>query len=106
NAGVAGGMNAGINAATGDLIALLNDDAIAESGWLDAADKVLDDQTVAAVTPKLLLAHPYAELRFDQLPIGAPGDPRPLGRQLTSASVGPIDVLAGLLGRGIHRLEH
>src|SRR4051812_22167432 len=106
NAGVAGGINAGIDSATGDLIALLNDDAVAEPGWLDAASKVLDERTVGAVTPKLLLAHPYAELRFDEVPTAAPGDPRPLGQQLTSAGVGPVDVLAGLAGRGVHRLEH
>lgn len=106
NTGVAGGMNAGIAAATGDMVALLNDDAVADHGWLDAAAKVLDDPSVGAVTPKLLLAHPYAELRLDQTPTAAPGDPRPLGRMVTSATVGPIDVLPALLGRGIHEYEH
>ena len=55
--------------------------------------------------PKLLLALPYAEVRLDQTPSTAPGDPRPLGRQLRAATVGPIDVLPGLTGRGVHRLE-
>src|SRR3954463_8323728 len=42
NTGVAPGMNAGLAAATGDVVALLNDDAVAEPGWLDSAAKALE----------------------------------------------------------------
>ncbi|MDQ1396730.1 MAG: hypothetical protein QOG64_1989 [Acidimicrobiaceae bacterium] len=107
NTGFAPGVNAGLGAATGDVVALLNDDAVAEPGWLASAGAALaGDSGLAAVGPKLLLAHRYAEIRLDQLPFWAPGDPRPLGRRLRSASVGAVDVLAGLLGRGVHRIEH
>ena len=43
-------MNAGIATATGNLIALLNDDAMADPGWLDAAAKALDESNIGAVT--------------------------------------------------------
>ena len=36
NQGFAGGANQGIRQATGEVVALLNDDAVAEATWLDA----------------------------------------------------------------------
>ncbi|MGH9120978.1 MAG: glycosyltransferase family 2 protein, partial [Acidimicrobiales bacterium] len=56
NLGFAGGVNLGLAQARGEIVALLNDDAVAGPGWLAAAEKVLADPTVAAVTPKVLLA--------------------------------------------------
>src|SRR5205823_4662347 len=53
NLGLAGGVNVGLRHARGDVIAMLNDDAIAGKGWLPAAAAVLDDPDVAAVCPKL-----------------------------------------------------
>jgi O-antigen biosynthesis protein len=105
NTGFAGGANAGISGATGDLVALLNDDAVAGPSWIAAAGEVLARPEVAAVTPKIILPGKYAELVFDDDDWFSPGDPRPLGRQITSASIGGTDVLERLLGPGVHRLE-
>lgn len=105
NAGFPGGVNAGLRAARGDVVALLNDDAMAEPGWLASAETALGDPTVAVVAPKLVFALPYAEIRFDDEPRFVGDDPRPLGRALRSATIGGTDVLERLVGPGIHRLE-
>lgn len=105
NGGAPRGINAGLRAARGDVIALLNDDAVAGDGWLSHAVTVLADPSVAAVAPKLLLAAPHAEVDFGDDPWLAPGDPRPLGRAIHSATVTGRDVLALLTGSGIHELE-
>jgi N-acetylglucosaminyl-diphospho-decaprenol L-rhamnosyltransferase len=62
NLGFAAGINLGVRNARGDLIGLLNDDAVAGPGWLVTAGKVLEDQHVAAVTPKVLLAATFADI--------------------------------------------
>ena len=55
NTGFAGGCNAGIAAATGEYIALLNNDARPDRAWLRAAVDVLDrDAAVACVASKVL----------------------------------------------------
>ena len=51
NIGFAGGANAGIARARGEIVALLNDDAIAGPDWLAAAGALLRDPTLAAVGP-------------------------------------------------------
>ena len=104
NVGFPGGVNHGVRAATGDVIALLNDDAMAEPGWLPAAIAVLADPSVAAVAPKLLFAHRYVEVRFDDEPYREGDDPRPLGRCIYSTTMAGADVLERLEG-GIYRLE-
>ena len=106
NVGFPGGVNAGVRAAHGDVVALLNDDAMAEPGWLASAEKALADPTVAVVAPKLVFALPYAEIRFDDEPRRVGADPRPLGRALRSATIAGADVLDRLVGPGVHRLEH
>jgi GT2 family glycosyltransferase len=105
NLGFAGGVELGLRSAGGDLIGLLNDDAEAGAGWLAAAAGALDDPTVAAVTPKVLLRGIYAEVILESDPWYAPGDLRPLGRQLKSVTVGDVEVLEGLVGAGVHEVE-
>ena len=105
NTGFPSGANAGMAAARGDVVALLNDDAMAQPGWLAAAAAILDDPAVAAVGPKLVFAHPFAEVCFDDDPWFAPGDQRALGRQIKSVTVNGREVLDGVMGPGIHRLE-
>ncbi|MGH9000740.1 MAG: glycosyltransferase family 2 protein, partial [Acidimicrobiia bacterium] len=56
NRGFPAGVNAGVRAAGGDVIGLLNDDAFAGEGWLASAAAVLADGEVAAVAPKILFA--------------------------------------------------
>jgi GT2 family glycosyltransferase len=105
NLGFTGGANLGMEAANGDVVALLNDDAMADPGWLATAAEVLGDDSVAAVAPKTLFAAPHLEVRFDDEPHWAPGDPRPLGRCLYRVTLEGRDVLPALVGPGIHGRE-
>jgi GT2 family glycosyltransferase len=106
NRGFAGGVNLGLGLATGDVVALLNDDAVPEANWIEISRAQLEPAAdVAAVVPKLLLAHPYAEIRFDDAPHRVDGDPRPLGRCLFSLTVAGTDRLAEAVGPGLHRME-
>jgi len=105
NTGFAGGVNLGLGHARGDIVALLNDDAVAGPRWLAAATEVLDDPTVAAVTPKVRLSGWWREVVLDDPEWHAPGDARPLGRQVRTVTVAGRDVLAAVAGAGIHQLE-
>lgn len=54
NRGFAAGANAGVNAATGDLIALVNSDVVLDERWLEKLNEALErDPTVGAVVPKV-----------------------------------------------------
>jgi GT2 family glycosyltransferase len=105
NVGFPAGANAGAKMARGDVVAFLNDDAQAGEGWLASAASALEDPTVAAVGPKVVLSGRYLELVLDDEPWWAPGDHRPLGRRLLVATLGGRDVLPYLVGPGIHRME-
>jgi N-acetylglucosaminyl-diphospho-decaprenol L-rhamnosyltransferase len=105
NRGFTGGVIAGMRRARGDVVALLNDDAVADPGWLKAAEAALEGPGVAAVTPKVLLSGWWGEVAFDDQPWHAPGDRRPFGRRVTSVRVGGVEVLHRALGVGLHRLE-
>jgi GT2 family glycosyltransferase len=105
NQGFAGGANRGMRQATGDVVALLNDDAIAGRSWLDDAEDALSDPSVAAVTPKVLLDGWYGQVVPAEEVWYAPSDTRPLGRRLTSVRQDGTEVLDRLVGPGIHRLE-
>jgi GT2 family glycosyltransferase len=105
NLGFAGGVNVGLGRAHGEYVALLNDDAVAAPGWLDSARAVLADATVAAVTPKVLLADVFAEVILEDDPWFAPGDHRPLGRLLRSVTVGGDEQLESIVGAGIYDSE-
>ena len=57
NTGFAGGAQAGLDAATTEYTAFLNNDAEADPGWLSALEKILDTAPdVVAVTSKVVLA--------------------------------------------------
>lgn len=105
NLGFAGGVAAGVERATGDVVGVLNDDAVADPSWLAASAAALEDPAVAAVTPKVLLAGRFGELRLPKRPFHAPGDARLLARQLHSVTVDGAERLDALIGRGIHQLE-
>jgi GT2 family glycosyltransferase len=104
NVGFPAAVNLGVGRATGDVLALLNDDAIPDEGWIAGSLPTLADERVAAVAPKLLLQTRFAELRFPDQPRSHPPDPRPLGRMLHEVTVDGRDVLRALVG-GIHRFE-
>jgi GT2 family glycosyltransferase len=58
NRGFAGNVNAGIRAARGELVALLNNDAVAEPDWLERLVDGFDDPRVGSCASKMLLADP------------------------------------------------
>lgn len=105
NLGYAAGVNLAIHHSTCDVIALLNDDAVAGPTWLSAAGAALEAEDVAAVVPKVLRSGWYREVVFDDEPHDAPADPRLLGRMIRSVTSDGDEVLDRLLGSGIHGLE-
>jgi N-acetylglucosaminyl-diphospho-decaprenol L-rhamnosyltransferase len=105
NLGFAGGVELGLRHVRGELVGVLNDDAVAGPGWIETAGAALADPTVAAVTPKVVLDGLFGEILLDDDPWFAPGDVRPLGRQLTSVAVGSTDVLEAALGAGVYDTE-
>ncbi|CCG04984.1 glycosyltransferase family 2 protein [Blastococcus saxobsidens] len=71
NLGFAGGANAGIRAARGAVIVLVNNDAEVRGGFLEAVTAALDapgNEDVAAVTGRVLLAGWYRPLPADAAP--------------------------------------
>jgi GT2 family glycosyltransferase len=105
NLGFAGGVGAGLEHVIGDVVAVLNDDAVADPSWLPSAVTALGDPSVAAITPKVVLRGCYVELSVAGDTWFAPGDARPLGCQVRTLTVDGRDVLTGALGTGIHALE-
>jgi GT2 family glycosyltransferase len=105
NLGFPAAANAGAARATGEIVAFLNDDAQASESWLSSAAEALEDPTVGAVGPKVVLSGRYLEISLGDDTWWADGDPRPLGRRLTTATLGGKDVLPYLVGAGIHPLE-
>ncbi len=104
NVGFAGGANLGLAVASGDVVGLLNDDAVAGGSWIDSAARILADADVGAVGPKVQLHDAFAQLDLGDRSWFAPGDARPLGTRLTSVTVGDREMLASLVG-AIHGLE-
>jgi GT2 family glycosyltransferase len=104
NLGFTGGVNAALPRATGDLVALLNDDAVAGSSWLDTAAEVLRDPAVAAVGPKILFDGLYAQIDLPDEPYRAAGSERWIGRLLETVEVDGIEVLPRVVG-GLYGVE-
>ena len=76
NSGFTGGNNAGILAARGDLIALINNDAEPDRSWLEELVRTADpDPEVAAVASKILFFRPYLPVHFTAGPWWGP-EPR------------------------------
>jgi GT2 family glycosyltransferase len=88
NIGFAGGVQLGVAQASGELVGLINDDAVAGPNWLEAAAGVLADPSVAAVTPKVLLAGWFAEITASR-------------QRLVTVQVGDRQVLDQSVGAGI-----
>ena len=105
NLGFAPGVALGLRSATGEIVGLLNDDAVAGPGWLSSASSLLSDPGVAAVTPKVVLRGLFREVVLDDEEWFSPGDARPLGRQLRSVTSDGADVIRALVGAGVHQIE-
>jgi GT2 family glycosyltransferase len=105
NTGFAPAAGAGAEASSGDVLAFLNDDAVAGPGWLAGAEKGLSDPSVAAVGPKVVLSTRYREISYPDEDWSAPGDPRALGRQIRSVKVNGSELLETASGPGLFRLE-
>lgn len=102
NLGFAPAVNLGVRAARGAHVALLNDDAFADPGWLAGSVEVLRDPSIAAVVPKLLFAWKRAVLRLEDEPAFRGTDWRTYGRHITSITVGPHEVTGDALPLGSH----
>jgi hypothetical protein len=105
NTGFAPAVDLGAGVAKGTCLALLNDDAVAGPGWLPSAARALEDPSVAAVGPKIVLSARYREVVLADPAWEAAGDSRSLGRQLRSVRVDGIEMLEVATGPGLHRLE-
>ncbi len=90
NTGFAGGCNLGICApGTPDLIALVNNDAVVEPGWLRPLVEALGgDPGLGAASCKMLFDGRYVEVEVE-VPNAASvgGDPRTLGVRLVAARI-------------------
>lgn len=104
NLGYAAGVNLGIRSGHGDLVALLNDDAVAGPGWLNDAASALDDELTACVVPKVIRRGWYREIILHDEQ-DSPTDHRRLGRKLLSVTSRGRELLDKLLGAGVHQLE-
>lgn len=82
--GFCAAANAGIQAASGSIVELLNDDTIVESGWADAAMNAFADPHVAAVAPLILRGQPgdvpIVDSAGDTYDTGGFAQPRGRGR--------------------------
>ncbi|SEF79893.1 Glycosyltransferase, GT2 family [Thermomonospora echinospora] len=82
--GLSGGKNTGVAVARGDVVAFLDDDAVAAPGWLAAFAKHYDDPAVAGVGGRTLALWPgspsSAELRYGHRLLEG-GEPAEAGRR-------------------------
>jgi GT2 family glycosyltransferase len=102
NLGFAASVNVGARAAREDHVALLNDDAFAGPDWLAGSEKVLEDDSVGAVVPKLLFAWRRGVIRLEDPVSFVPGDWRPHGRKVISVTVGTYDATRDIHPFGSH----
>lgn len=95
NLGFGGANNLGFQATRDcDYVALLNNDATPDPGWLEPLVAVLEQRPdVGAAMPKVLLDAHFVTVQLRSPTTRAvPRDPRELGVQLCGARVGRIDV--------------
>lgn len=90
-----------------DYVALINNDAFVEPGWLvPLVDALAADPRRGAACPKLVLASRFVDVEITTPALaGVSGDPRTLGVQVRAVKVDGRDVLAKISGSGVHGLE-
>jgi hypothetical protein len=94
NLGFAGGVNLGLRErGDADFVALLNNDATVEPGWLaPLVATIAADPRVGAACPKILLASPAVEIALSvPMVTHRRGDRRALGIRVSDARVGTSD---------------
>ena len=94
NLGYAGGNNLALRDLSGvDYVALLNNDAFVEPGWLEPLVEALErDPGLGAVCPKILFAPRFVELRLASAAfVPGRGDPRLLGVRVSGVRVDGVD---------------
>ena len=110
NLGFAGGCNLAM-ADLGDVdyVALVNNDAQVDPGWLPPlVDALEGDPTVGAANPKILFADRFVDVHLtSETAVRGLGDRRPLGVRLSGAKVAGEDVWSRMqLVSGFWGLEH
>ncbi len=111
NLGFGGGCNLALADLAGvDYVALVNNDARVEPGWLAPLVDVLEaDPSVGAANPKILFSDQFVDVHLTShaAPRGL-GDRRPLGVRVSGARVGGADAAWADLQRvsGFWGLEH
>ncbi len=110
NLGFAGGCNVALADLDGvDYVALLNNDAQVEPGWLAPLVEALEsDPSLGAANPKILFADRFVDVHLtSQTAVRGLGDRRPLGVRLSGATVDGADAWDRLqLVSGFWGLEH
>lgn len=107
NRGFARAVNAGIRASRTGLVALLNNDAEAEPGWLEALVAALDGDRVGMVASKILDADDPARIDGIGLEVNAEGDPRQIGRGEPDGPTfaAPREVFGPIAAAALYRRE-
>jgi GT2 family glycosyltransferase len=110
NLGFGGGCNLALADLDGvDYVALLNNDAQVEPGWLEPlVDALEDDPSVGAANPKILFSDRFLDVHLSSgIAARGLGDRRALGVRLSGATVDGQDVWERLqLVSGFWGLEH
>lgn len=111
NRGFAGGNNLGIRAARGELVALINNDAIADRSWLRGlVEAAAEDPRIGIVGSKVLFLTPFLDVRLDTQTFcparaGLSRDGRELGVMLFDARVADCAYDKTLYRAGCHGVE-
>lgn len=110
NLGFGGGCNLALADLAGvDYVALINNDAQVEPGWLaPLVDALANDPSVGAANPKILFSDRFVDVHLSsETGERGVGDRRPLGVRLSGVRVGGESVWASVqLVSGFWGLEH
>lgn len=112
NLGFAGGNNLGMQAARGELIALINNDTVVDENWLlRLVEEIQQDIGIGAVGSKIVFFKPYLEFlitaqTFSPAAVTASSDQRELGLMLDeSSSLPPCDYRKPIFSEGFYGSE-
>lgn len=114
NTGFTGGNNQGVKAASSPLVALLNNDTVADPRWLEClveswmSYKALG-MNIGAIAPKIRFFRPFIDIQIKSATRpGTPDDSRTLGLalDLNETRVHECDYLKPLPNSGFHQEEH